>query len=186
MRFFRSGAPARRLGALGREGTDAYDLVDRLPRGQARVAAWNACVCQTYADKLVDACRDSHFARSDTAALVRDLYALVPVWLERAEGAGAPPDLSFPHWQTPDRCWEQLVGMRETLEALRTYLAFDLAQTGRDETELESVDDSLETVASLWIRRPPPELRSGIGDALRRGLDAAYALGQKLAAGSAS
>jgi len=184
MRLFRSGAPAARLGALGREGTDAYDLVDRLPRGQARIAAWNAYVCQTYADKLVGACRDSHFARSDTAALVRDLYALVPMWLERAEVAGAPRDLPFPHWHAPDRCWEQLVGMRETLEALRTYLAFDLAQTGGDEAELGTVDDSLETVTSLWIRRPPPELRAGIGDALRRGLDAAYALGQRLAAGA--
>jgi hypothetical protein len=183
MRFFRSGAPAARLGALGREGTDAYDLVDRLPRGTGRVAAWNAYVCQTYADKLVDACRDSRFARSDTAAIVRDLYDLVPVWLDRAEGAGAPRDLPFPHWHTPDRCWEQLVGMRETLEALRTYLAFDLVQTGGDEAELGTIDASLETVTSLWIKRPPPELRAGIGDVLRRGLDAAYALGQKLAAG---
>src|SRR6266436_7486298 len=119
MRFFRSGAPARSLGALGRKGTDSYDLVDRLPRSPARVAAWNAYVCQTYADKLVAACRDSGVARSDTAGLVSDLYALVPVWLECAEGAGAPRDLPFPHWHTPDRCWEQLVGMRETLEALR-------------------------------------------------------------------
>jgi len=184
MRFFRSGAPARSLGALGRKGTDSYDLVDRLPRSPARVAAWNAYVCQTYADKLVAACRDSGVARSDTAGLVSDLYALVPVWLECAEGAGAPRDLPFPHWHTPDRCWEQLVGMRETLEALRTYLAFDLAQTGGDEAELAAIDSELETVMSLWIRRPPPELRTGVGDALRRGLDAAYALGQRLAAGA--
>jgi hypothetical protein len=186
VRFFRSGASARGLGALGRDGTDAYDLVDRLPRGPARVAAWNAYVCQTYADKLVDACRESGVARFDTAGLVRDLYALVPVWLQCADGAGAPRDLPFPHWHTPDRCWEQLVGMRQTLEALRTYLAFDLAQTGGDEAELGTVDASLETVTSLWIRRPPPELRAGIGDALRRGLDAAYALGQRLAGGSAT
>lgn len=166
------------------DGTDAYDLVDRLPRGSARVAAWNAYACQTYADKLVAACRDSGRTRSDTAALVRDLSALVAAWLECAEGAGAAPDLPFPHWHTPDRCWEQLVGMRETLEALRTYVAFDLGQTGGDEAELGRVDAELETVASLWIRRPPPELRAGVGDALRRGLDAAYALGQRLAAGA--
>lgn len=164
------------------DGTDAYDLVDRLPRGPARVAAWNAYACQTYADKLAAAWRESGRTRSDTAALVRDLYALVPVWLECAEGVGTPRDLPFPHWHTPDRSWEQLVGMRDTLEALRTYLAFDLAQTGGDEAELGAVDAALETVASLWIRRPPPELRAGISDALRRGLDAAYALGQRLAA----
>ena len=164
------------------ERTDAYDLVDRLPRGPARVAAWNAYACQTYADKLIAACRDSGRTRPDTALLVRDLSALVLVWLDCAEGADAPRDLPFPHWHTPDRSWEQLVGMRETLEALRTYVAFDLAQTGGDEAELRVIDESLETVSSLWIRRPPPELRAGIGGALRNGLDAAYALGQRLAA----
>jgi hypothetical protein len=164
--------------------TDAYDLVDRLPRGPARVAAWNAYACQTYADKLVAACRDSGRTRPDTALLVRDLSARVLVWLECADGADPPHDRAFPHWHTPDRCWEQLVGMRETLEALRTYVAFDLEQTGGADGELRTIDESLETVSSLWIRRPPPELRAGIGDALLRGLDAAYALGQRLAAGA--
>lgn len=65
--------------------------------------------------------------------------------------------------------------MRDALEALRTYLAYELHDDHAP--ELAPVDAQLAKVDELWIRRPPPEIRGALGSALAIGLDAAYALG---------
>jgi len=155
------------LSSYGRHGSDAYDLVDRLANGRARVAAWNAYVCQTYADKLAESCEES-------APLARALYDLARTWLEHARTSDGDTRLELPAWGTLVRSQEQLVAMRETLDALRTYLAFEI---GEDDPRLATVDAQLATVDELWIPRPTPELRAGIGSALTIGLKAAAALG---------
>jgi hypothetical protein len=170
--------------------SDAYDLVDALPRGPARLAAWNAYALQTYADKLTSASQ-----AADTAHVCRTAYQLVDTCLQRAQQlASEPADAhvsvpdALPHWHTPIRSQEQLVGMREALDALRTYVAFDLqtlpagGTSAREYADrLAAIDAELQTVDLLWIARPPAELRGGIGDALARGLDMAFKLGQLLA-----
>jgi len=168
------------LASYGRDGTDAYDLVDRLPYGRARAAAWNAYACQTYGDKLADSCpRPS----DETARVVRSLYALAVTWLERtALDAGGSQALELPAWGTPIRSRDQLLGMRETLDALRTYVAYALPPAL--EPRLDAIDKRLGVADALWIERPTPELRGGIGDALAAGIREAIALGQELAAGA--
>jgi hypothetical protein len=165
------------LSSYGRYGTDAYDLVDRLPPGPARVAAWNAYVCQTYADKLAESC--TH-APGDAAPFVRALYDLARAWLERVETPGDRLDLALPLWGTLTRSQEQLVGMRGTLAALRTYVAFAV---GEDDPRLEPVDRQVAEADALWIPRATPELRAGIGTALTLGIHAATALGAAWARG---
>src|SRR5207237_10514892 len=87
--ILRADVPVALVTALGRDGADAYDLVDRLPRGPARAAAWHAYAVQTAADKLVGAGRRAGFVRADTALYAKSVYALVAGWLERAHaGAG--------------------------------------------------------------------------------------------------
>src|SRR5919201_93087 len=129
-----SGVSIRAFDALRCLAIDAYDLVDELPRGAARVAAWNAYVLQTYADKLIAATQTGGSVDGDTARLTRAAYELAGSYAERARQLssvstnGALPVLpeALPHWHTPIRSHKQLVGMRETLEALRIYLAYDL------------------------------------------------------------
>lgn len=190
MRAFRSGVPVREFDALRCLAIDAYDLVNDLPRGAARLAAWNAYVLQTYADKLLAADQTDGYVRGDTAQVAADAYTLAGRYVERAQAppSSDPPQLpdALPHWHTPIRSRKQLVGMRETLEALRIYIAYELAGFGDDESDtsmraaLAAVDAKLETVDRLWIERPPDEIRGGIGTALTTGLDAAYALGKQL------
>ena len=114
---------------------EVYELVDTLPRGPARVAAWNAYALQTYGDKLTAACY-----AADTADVGRRAYSLAEEWLQRArQPAAGPGDArpalpdALPHWHTPIRSHAQLVGMREALEALRTYVAFDLQSSPADD-----------------------------------------------------
>ena len=77
--------------------------------------------------------------------------------------------------------------MRETLDVLRTYVAFDLEQLrpdgplGERLSKLLAVVDVKLAVEGLWIARPPAELRGRIGDLLADGLEAAYAMGRLLA-----
>ena len=182
--FFRSGVPVDRLAAYGRDGADAYDLVDHLPCGPQRAAAWNAYVCQTYADKLVDGARASRFAPFDTARVVRALYGLAGVWLEQASGTPSSVVLALPPWDTPTRRREQLLGMRETLYALRTHVAYDLGPRLQD--RLAAVDRRIGQVDALWIDRPSPELGAGICDLLAGGIRDACALGRELALGPAA
>lgn len=131
------------------------------------MAAWNAYVCQTYADKLAGSCDTS-------APLARALYDLARTWLERTRTPDGDTRLELPAWGTLERSREQLAAMRETLDALRTYLAFEI---GEDDPRLETVDAQLAAVDELWIPRPTPELRAGIGSALTIGIKAAAALG---------
>lgn len=170
-----------------------YELVDELPRGPDRVAAWNAYALQTYGDKLTAFLGGSNAVHAETWGLAVVCYQLAADWLQQAQGAGAPPDSRLPErlprWPTPLRSTEQLRGMRETLERLRIHIAYDLQRLDDDtllptfREALALVDAKLETADRLWIKRPPPEIRGGIGDALMTGLDKAYALGQQLAAG---
>lgn len=186
-RFLRSGVPVARVAAYGRDGTEAYDLVDRLPRGPARAAAWNAYVCQTYADKLLEASRGLGYASFESARLARSLYELVATWLRRA-ATGACPDFELPRWRTAVRSQEELAGMRETLSDLRTHVAFDLetlAATAELKAQLAEIDERIEAVDALWIERPTPELRGGIAGLLIGGIDQARALGAVLAEGGA-
>jgi hypothetical protein len=173
---------------------DAYDLVDELPRGSARVSAWNAYVLRTYADKLISACSVGEYVSADTESIVFELYELAGRWIEQARGpapAAAGPALSqppLPHWHTPIRSQEQLVGMRETLDVLRVFLTHDLESfhgtdpaTTKLRERLTAINAKVDAADGLWLRRAPDELRGGIGDALADGLDLAYALGQLLA-----
>lgn len=193
--FFRGDLRARELAPAARAGMEAYDLVDRLPRGPARLAAWNAYVLQTYADKLISACRPAGYVRADTASVAQDIYELAGVWLGRARQLTADPDHPdrvkselLPHWHTPIRSQDQLRGMRDTLEALRAFVAFDLGNLEADATlidtlrgRLHELDATADAIEHLWIARPTAELRAGAGSLLTRGLDQAYALGQLLA-----
>jgi hypothetical protein len=193
--FFRADVEQARLEPLQRVGGDAYDLVDYLPRGAARLAAWNAYVLQTYADKLIAASQTSKYVRADSAEIAEGLFRLVGLWLEEARQLMSNPDAPLtvapgeplPHWHTPVRSQEQLVGMRDALVALHAYVAYDLQNFSAADTflrlreELAKIDRLIETVDILWIARPPAELRGGIGDALSKALDQTYALGQLLA-----
>lgn len=125
--YLRGDAPAQVMSRYGRDGSDAYDLVDTLPPGPARSAAWNAYVCQTYADKLCSA----GGVAPQTAPMIRALYAQVGPWLERARDGSAGGDLVLPQWRTGIRSQRELAGMRATLEALRTHVAFDLGASRR-------------------------------------------------------
>src|SRR5471032_2238838 len=110
------------------QALEAYDLVDKLPRGPARVAAWNAYALRTYGDKLITAAVSRGWAiDEDTPPIVESLVTLAASWVQYAvllaadAGASAtqPPSDSVPHWHTPTRSQAQLFGMREALEALR-------------------------------------------------------------------
>jgi hypothetical protein len=166
--------------------------VDELPPGAGRVEAWNAYALQTYGDKVMAHPGGSYEARDEARAVADACRRLAVDCIRRArspDGEGRPPG-RLPRWRTPLRDAEQLRGMREALEALRIRIAYDLELRGGDEAlvgelraELADVDERLAKVELLWIERPPPELRGGIGDALVTGLDRAYLLGQRLAAG---
>ena len=185
--------PVQKLDRIRSASIDAYDLVDQLPRGPARLAAWNAYVLRTYADKLIAACQTEDYVPLDTANVALRLYEVSGRWLERARqiAAGAAgPALPgpLPHWHTPVRSQAELAGMRETLDGLRVYLTFELQSFAGNEPSLvklrerlAAINAKVDTVDGLWLRRAPDELRGGIGDALADGLDLAYALGQSLA-----
>ena len=196
--LLRADVPSQELDSIRRANADAYDLVDELPRGPARLAAWSAYALQTYGDKLIAASQTEYHVRADTAHLARGLYQLAATCLECARDAASDParplrrDLParLPHWHTAIRAHEQLVGMRGALDALRVYIAYDLESGAEDDASLRgmreglaAIDAKLETVDRLWIVRPPAALRGGIGDALTTGLDQAYELGGLLAAG---
>jgi hypothetical protein len=178
MAYLRGYVPSRAVSRLGRDGSDAYDLVDTLPAGARRAAAWNAYVCQTYADKL---CGAGPVA-PEAAPVVRALYDQAGTWLERAREGSVGGEVAFPRWRTPVRSQRELTGMRDTLEALRTHVAFDLGASAND-PRLDAIDRRIATVDSMWIPRATPDLCLGIGDALIRGIADACALGHALALG---
>lgn len=184
------------IDALRLPGSEAYELVDQLPRGAARAAAWNAYVFQTYGDKLIEASGPKYLP-DDTFAVVARLFSLSAFWVQQASALAANPSTApaseqaaeLPHFHTPIRSPEQLVGIRETADTLRTYVAFDLQSlTGETPSlaavreQLAGVDKEMDTAAMLSVERCPPELRGGIGDALVKAIKQAQALGQVLAA----
>jgi hypothetical protein len=190
------GVPVAALQAARNAGMDAYELIDQLHRGPARLAAWNAYVLETYGDKLLGASVNPSHIRIDTAELALDAFTLAGWWVEQvselSSNPAAPSDDHrrdpLPHFHTPVRSHEQLVGLRDTLDALRAYVAYDLESLQLDESsgaalrnQLVAVDKNIERASMLWIEDAPPEIRGGIGDALINGLDEAYALGQALA-----
>jgi hypothetical protein len=179
-------------------GMDAYELVEQLPHGEARSAAWNAYALQTYGDKLLVATHRPEFVSQDTAEMAGRLFLLACTWLERASqlSAGSAPRAreelqdTVPTWYTPTRAQDQLVGMRDTLETMRTFIAYDLTTATANASEstlfglherLEAVDKRIAEVDLLWVPRLPAELRRGIGFELGTGIDTAYALGRAVA-----
>lgn len=161
------------IDALRARCDGATDLVDQLQNGPARSAAWAAYALQTYADKLLAACSVDGYIAPETAGVARASYKLAATCLDVARGgAGEIPERP-PHWRTPVRSHEQLVGMRDALEGLQTYLAYALRGG------VPEVDAQLAKVERLWIERAPAEIRGAIGDALANGLDLAYELGRR-------
>lgn len=184
--------------SIRRAAVDAYELVDQLPHGRARRAAWNTYALQTYGDKLLDASQNPDFVSHETAEIAGTLFELAAGWLRVAMLLSGDPNVvmagelqeTLPKWHTVTRSRDQLDGMRETLEALRTHSAYALGTQSKREavgglTDLDKllaeVDKRIEDVALLWIARQPAELRRGIGSILSAGLNEAYALGQAVA-----
>ena len=180
--LLREGVPATSLSSYAREGADAYDLVETLSCGAPRAAAWNAYVCQTYADKLLEADQRGGVVPISTARYACALYERAGRWLERARTESPGDlDLELPSWGTPVRSRSQLVGMRDALYVLRTYVAYELRDAVRP--ELAEIDEHVEAVDGLWITRPTPELRAGIAVEITAGIRRACALGRSLALG---
>lgn len=136
------------------------------------------------------------YVAADTYELAGQLFSLAGWWVQQAAPLAANPSAPsaarlrdpLPHFHTPLRSNEQLLGMRQALEELRAYVAYDLESLRLHEPAalplrkaLAAVDGALGRASSLWVERPPPELRGGIGDALTNGLEMVYALGQSLA-----
>jgi hypothetical protein len=180
--WIRGDVPERKLARFVGAAVDAYDLVDRLPRGSARAAAWAAYAFQTYGDKLIEASPADGYVPGDTAHVACAAFELAAGCLDVAHEdgpTGALPD-ALPRWNTPLRSKEQLDGMRNSLEALWIYLAFELSTRPDAVTfdeRLTAIDDDLSYVRRLWMPHPPPEICGGIAGALTRGLDRAYVLG---------
>ena len=122
------------------------------------------------------------------------IFSQARAWLERASQPGddlhalrvAATHDDLPDWLTSTRSQAQVVGMREALETLRTWIAAELVKHSTETRLLErlaGLDGRLEQVALLWIERPPAELRRGVGySSLTVGLDEAYRLGAAVAA----
>jgi hypothetical protein len=163
----------RAIAPLRARCVDAADLVDHLANGAARSAAWAAYAQQTYGDKLLAACASDSYLPPDSAGVACAAYRLAAACLDIARGGGGVVPASLPHWRTPLRTHAQLVGMREALESLRTYLAYASPDS------VAEVDVQLARVERLWIERAPDAIRGGLGDALANGLDLAYDIGRR-------
>ncbi len=195
--------PLREIAPLRSLGSDAYELIEEAaPASWERLAAWSAFMLQIYADNLVAATEPSGYVPADTAVIVRQLYGLVRVWLERARQLAESPAtvLEFklpsplPRWPTSKRSNPELTAMRKTLEAAHARVAADLkAYAGAEpkaaataagsqlSSRMIAVESALETVALLWVGRRSDELRAAIGEALGEGLEQVNELGQLLA-----
>jgi len=194
----RGDVPIREIDLWRSLGGEAYHLFDESRHASwERLAAWTALMLQLYADNLVTATEPSGYVPADTAVIVRQLYGLVRVWLERAKQLRATPNsvLQF-HLPNPLPRWPpltlrsnaELAGMRRTLEAAQARVGVELEdydgpETGRDHLShrMIAVDSALETVELLWVGRGSDELRDAIAKALTTGLEQANELGQLLA-----
>jgi len=163
----------RDIGPLRARCVDAADLVEHLEHGPARSAAWAAYAQQTYADKLVAACARDGYLAPDTAGVACAAYRCAAAALDVARGGDGTVPTSLPHWRTPFRTHDQLVGMRDALESLRTYLAY------AHPDGVPEIDAKLAKVERLWIERAPDAIRGALGDALANGLDLAYETGRR-------
>jgi hypothetical protein len=195
--FFRTDVPLAEIEPYRRAGSDAYDLIDRVPPASwARLAAWNAFLLQVYSDNLVSAGSRSRYVTADIALFARHLYGLANVWVEETRKAEASDAYRFvfrlphalPHWHDPLRTDDQLEGMRRTLETGRTRVASDLEHFQGDESQrsvlrvrLAQIDAEAGYIERLWTAKPSYELRCTLGDALAEGLNHAYELGHLLA-----
>jgi len=112
-------------------------------------------VLATYGDKLLEATSTGR-VRAETAELAEILFRLAGAWA-RAHSrpcAGRRVPEPLPEWHTAIRK-EQLVGMRETLEALRIYLAHELRR-------FEGRDSSSVGLREPWRRSTPSSRRSTV------------------------
>jgi hypothetical protein len=160
---------------------DVYELVDALPPGAAREAAWAAYALQTYGDKLVAS--DEGYVSGETAAVAAEAFRLASSCLG-ADADALPRGL--PRWRTPHRSEAQLAGMRDALEALRTYIAYELRGRADDADRsgrLAEIDADLRRAEQLWIARDSADIRGGLAGVLARGLDRAYTLGRAVTSG---
>ncbi|HUY72552.1 MAG TPA: hypothetical protein VMV08_09935 [Gaiellaceae bacterium] len=195
--LIRADVPLREIVPLRTRGGDAYEMIEQAaPASWERLAAWTAFMLQIYADNLVAATESTGYVPADTAVIVRQLYELVRVWLERAKQLRASPTIilqfqlpnPLPRWPTSQRSNQELAAMRDTLEAARARVAADLkayAGPAADRSHLSNrmvaVESSLETVELLWVGRGSDDLRLAIGTALCEGLEQVNELGQLLA-----
>lgn len=166
--WLRGDVPVSRFTPARERCTVTSDVVEALPRGPARSAAWASYALVTYGDKLLAAGKDDGYVDGDTARVAASAYELAARCLE----ADAPIPGGLPPWSAGTRSVHQLRGMRDALDALRTFLAVDLGPA-----PLAAADAHRAKAGSLWIARPTAELRGGIAGALVAGLDAVYALG---------
>ena len=174
--YFRDGMSVQSFDSVRAACVGASDLVETLPVGPARAAAWAAYALETYGERLLQACARDGVVDFETSGIARESLLLAAACVEVAHGGVGDLPGSLPHWQTVPRSHEQLVGMRDALETLHTYLAYDL---GSEDPEVAPIAAQLAHVELLWIEHAPPEIRGAIGDALVAGLDVAYDLGRR-------
>lgn len=174
--YFRDGSPVRSIERLRAACVGASDLVDIVPSGPARAAAWSAYALETYGDALLGACARDGYVGLETAHVLRASFVLAGTCVHVASGGAGDLPSALPRWRTVPRTHAQLVGMRRALEALHTYLAYEL---GTDDAGVVAIAEQLEKVDRLWIEHAPPAIRGGLGDALTKGLDLAYDLGRR-------
>jgi hypothetical protein len=178
--WLRGDAPLASLDADRNRCVDASDLVEQLPNGPTRAAAWAAYAQQAYAEKLVATGDAEGYVRADTAYVARSAYRLAAESLAVAQSGSGEVPRALPRWRSPVRSPDELLGMRRALEALKTFLAFELKDDNAP--ELARLNAELARAERFWIERPPPEIRGAVGDALVRALDEAYELGRRLTA----
>lgn len=169
-------------------GSEAYELVDVLPCGDARAAAWAAFALQTYGDKLVAADPDGYLP-ADTARFAAEAFRLAAKCVDAARDGPASVPRHLPRWHTSLRSQDQLAGMRDALEALRTYIAYEVRDRPDDPVvaqHLADIEGDLRQAERLWVGRDSPDIRAGLASALSRGLDRAYRLGLDVTASSAA
>jgi len=130
----------RAIAPLRARCVGASDLVDTLPGGPARSAAWSAYALETYGDALLEACTRDGYVGVETAHVVRGSFALAGICVDVARGGPGEVPPTLPHWHTVPRSHEQLVGMRRTLELLHAYLAYEL---GSGDAEVAPIDEQL-------------------------------------------
>src|SRR5436305_8449153 len=117
--WLRGDAPLASLDADRNRCVDASDLVEQLPNGRARTAAWAAYAQQAYAEKLAATGDAEGYLRADTATVARTAYRLAAEAVAVAQTGSGEVPRALPRWHSPIRSPAQLLGMRRALEALQ-------------------------------------------------------------------